>query len=117
MSSLRRQWWGYEPDGAGGRAQGIRPAFGYPCCPDHEDKRAVFRLLQAEERIGLRLTESAMIIPGSSVCGMYFAAPSSYYFSCGPISDDQLSDWARRKNLSEDSARRQASLHRTYASS
>ncbi|MDR2445410.1 MAG: methionine synthase [Spirochaetaceae bacterium] len=105
---LRREWWGYESDGAGGRVQGIRPAFGYPCCPDHEDKRAVFRLLEAEERIGLKLTESAMIVPGSSVCGMYFAAPAAYYFSCGPIAGDQLSDWACRKNLSEEAARRRA---------
>lgn len=107
---LRRVWWGYEPDGSGGRVQGIRPAFGYPCCPDHEDKRAVFRLLEAEERIGLRLTESAMIVPGSSVCGMYFAAPAAYYFSCGPIAADQLSDWARRKNLNEEAVRRRDRL-------
>ncbi|MDR2343247.1 MAG: methionine synthase [Spirochaetaceae bacterium] len=103
---LRREWWGYEAGDAAGRVQGIRPAFGYPCCPDHEDKRAVFRLLEAEERIGLALTESAMIVPSASVCGMYFAAPAAYYFSCGPIAGDQLSDWARRKNLSEEAARR-----------
>ncbi|MDR3357105.1 MAG: methionine synthase [Spirochaetaceae bacterium] len=110
---LRREWWGYESGGAGGRGaggrvQGIRPAFGYPCCPDHEDKRAVFRLLEAEERIGLGLTESAMIVPGSSVCGMYFAAPAAYYFSCGHIAGDQLSDWARRKGIGAEAARRRA---------
>jgi 5-methyltetrahydrofolate--homocysteine methyltransferase len=108
-SRLRRGWWGYETEGGGaGRVQGIRPAFGYPCCPDHEDKRAVFRLLEAETRIGLALTESAMIVPAASVCGMYFAAPAAYYFSCGPVDGDQLADWARRKNISEAAARRRA---------
>jgi 5-methyltetrahydrofolate--homocysteine methyltransferase len=107
-SRLRRDWWAYETDveSAGRRIQGIRPAFGYPCCPDHEDKRAVFRLLEAEHRAGLTLTESAMIVPAASVCGMYFAAPAAYYFSCGPIADDQLADWARRKNIPPETARR-----------
>jgi 5-methyltetrahydrofolate--homocysteine methyltransferase len=103
---LRRVWWGYEEEGAGGRVQGIRPAFGYPCCPDHEDKRAVFRLLDAEKKLGLRLTESAMIVPAASVCGMYFASPAAYYFSCGAIAPDQLSDWALRKGISPGEARR-----------
>jgi 5-methyltetrahydrofolate--homocysteine methyltransferase len=104
---LRREWWGYETED-GGRVQGIRPAFGYPSSPDHEDKRAVFRLLDAENKIGLRLTESGMIVPAASVCGMYFASPAAYYFSCGPIAPDQLSDWARRKDISPDAARRRA---------
>ncbi|MDR2659860.1 MAG: methionine synthase [Spirochaetaceae bacterium] len=86
--------------------EGIRPAFGYPCCPDHEDKRAVFKLLEAETRTGLSLTESAMICPAASLCGMYFVNPASYYFSCGAIGGDQLADWARRKNISIETARR-----------
>ncbi|MDR1256172.1 MAG: homocysteine S-methyltransferase family protein [Spirochaetaceae bacterium] len=93
---------------AAGRVQGIRPAFGYPCCPDHEDKRAVFRLLEAETRAGLALTESAMIRPAASVCGMYFPAPAAYYFSCGPTAPDQLTDWARRKNITVEAARKRA---------
>jgi 5-methyltetrahydrofolate--homocysteine methyltransferase len=87
---IRREWWAYEAaESSVGRFQGIRPAFGYPCCPGHEDKRAVFRLLDVEARTGLTLTESAMIRPAASLCGMYFANPASYYFSCGPIGDDQ----------------------------
>jgi 5-methyltetrahydrofolate--homocysteine methyltransferase len=60
---------------------GIRPAFGYPCCPNHEDKRLAFKLLEAEERCGLTLTESAMINPPSSICGMYFFNPKAFYFT------------------------------------
>jgi 5-methyltetrahydrofolate--homocysteine methyltransferase len=87
---IRREWWAYEAaESSAGRFQGIRPAFGYPCCPDHKDKRAVFRLLDVEARTGLALTESAMIRPAASLCGMYFANPASYYFSCAPIGDDQ----------------------------
>jgi 5-methyltetrahydrofolate--homocysteine methyltransferase len=62
---------------------GIRPAFGYPCCPDHNDKKIAFSLLQAEEKTGLTLTETSMIKPVSSICGMYFLNPASYYFSTG----------------------------------
>ena len=62
---------------------GIRPAFGYPCCPDHNDKKIAFSLLQAEEKTGLALTETSMIKPVSSICGMYFLNPASYYFSTG----------------------------------
>jgi 5-methyltetrahydrofolate--homocysteine methyltransferase len=68
----------------------------------------VFRLLDAEARTGLSLTESAMIVPSASVCGMYFASPASYYFACGAIADDQLSDWARRKGITPSEARKRA---------
>jgi 5-methyltetrahydrofolate--homocysteine methyltransferase len=105
---IRREWWAYETaaESSAGRFQGIRPAFGYPCCPDHDDKRAVFRLMDVEARTGLALTESAMIRPAASLCGMYFANPASYYFSCGAIGDDQRAEWASRKNISIDTARR-----------
>jgi 5-methyltetrahydrofolate--homocysteine methyltransferase len=107
------EWWGYAPEEqlpAGeqlrGACRGIRPAFGYPACPDHTDKRAVFKLLEARERCGLALTDSAMIIPAASVCGMYLAHPSACYFGTGPAGADQIADWAARKGISPEEARR-----------
>ncbi|MDR2481798.1 MAG: methionine synthase [Spirochaetaceae bacterium] len=88
-----------------GAPAGIRPAFGFPCLPDHQDKRLVFRLLDAEKQCGLTLTGSAMIIPAASVCGMYLLNPAAVYFSCGKPADDQLALWATQKSLSLDTAR------------
>jgi 5-methyltetrahydrofolate--homocysteine methyltransferase len=110
---VRREWWGYAPDESlsieeilKGGYTGIRPAFGYPSCPDHEDKRIAFDLLEAEKRSGLKLTDTAMIIPTASVCGMFFANPAAYYFGVGTIGEDQLADWAGRKGISIEKARR-----------
>jgi 5-methyltetrahydrofolate--homocysteine methyltransferase len=112
---VRRELWAYAPEENltipelfAGRYRGIRPAFGYAACPDHRDKETVFRLLEAEQRIGLRLSESAMIIPGSSLCGMYFAHPESRYFGAGEIAEDQLAVWARKKGITPEEARRRA---------
>jgi 5-methyltetrahydrofolate--homocysteine methyltransferase len=88
-----------------GEAPGIRPAFGYPASPDHEDKRIAFALLEAEKRCGFALTESAMMIPAASVCGMFIANPAAYYFGIGTIGADQLEDWAKRKGISIEEAR------------
>jgi 5-methyltetrahydrofolate--homocysteine methyltransferase len=85
---------------------GIRPAFGYPACPDHQDKKIVFELLNAREQCGLELTESAMIIPAASVCGLYFSRPIAYYFGVGILEEDQIRDWAARKGITPDEARR-----------
>jgi 5-methyltetrahydrofolate--homocysteine methyltransferase len=85
---------------------GIRPAFGYAACPDHRDKETVFRLLEAERRCGLSLTESAMIVPAASVCGMYLFRPGSFYFSALPVGADQLENWAKRKSISVEEARK-----------
>jgi 5-methyltetrahydrofolate--homocysteine methyltransferase len=85
---------------------GKRPAFGYPSCPDHQDKKIVFDMLDVETRIGLKLTESAMIVPVSSICGMYFANPDAYYFGVGNIAEDQLEDWAARKGISVEEAKK-----------
>jgi 5-methyltetrahydrofolate--homocysteine methyltransferase len=100
---VRREWWGYAKDeqlSCGeilrGKFQGIRPAFGYPACPDHSYKKIAFDLLGADTRCGLRLTETAMIMPAASVCGMYIAAPEAYYFGVGRLNDDQIDDWAGR---------------------
>jgi 5-methyltetrahydrofolate--homocysteine methyltransferase len=99
----RVQFWGSNTDAPQG---GIRPAFGYPACPDHNDKRTAFALLDAPKRCGLALTESAMIVPAASVCGMYLAHPGSCYFGTGAIGEDQLREWAGRKGITTEEARK-----------
>jgi 5-methyltetrahydrofolate--homocysteine methyltransferase len=81
------------------RYRGIRPAFGYPACPDHTEKRQLFALLRADEA-GMALTESYMMTPAASVSGLYFAHPEARYFSLGRVGRDQLEDYARRKGWS-----------------
>ncbi|MGH2625225.1 MAG: vitamin B12 dependent-methionine synthase activation domain-containing protein, partial [Anaerolineales bacterium] len=80
------------------RYRGIRPAPGYPACPDHTEKQVLFELLGAE-RAGLRLTETFAMIPGSSVSGLYFSHPEARYFTVGKIGRDQVEDYARRKGM------------------
>jgi len=84
------------------RYRGIRPAPGYPACPDHTEKRTLFELLEAEERTGITLTGSFAMIPASSVCGYYFAHPEARYFAIGKIGRDQVEDYALRKGMSLD---------------
>src|ERR1700746_522821 len=79
--------------------RGIRPAAGYPACPDHTEKRILFDLLNAEKNAGVRLTESFAMWPGASVSGLYFAHPESYYFGVGKIERDQVEDYAARKGM------------------
>jgi 5-methyltetrahydrofolate--homocysteine methyltransferase len=79
---------------------GIRPAPGYPACPDHTEKYKLFELLDAEKQAGITLTESLAMYPASSVCGWYFANPESKYFGIGKIDRDQLEDYSRRKQMS-----------------
>ena len=98
---------GGEPESG---ACGIRPAFGYPGCPDHKDKEIVFRLLDVRQRCGLQLTETAMLIPAASVCGMYITHPDSFYFAAGIMGEDQLDDWAARKGLSREEANKRLGL-------
>ncbi|MDR0710303.1 MAG: B12-binding domain-containing protein, partial [Spirochaetaceae bacterium] len=102
---VQREFWGYNPGTPGGKS-GIRPAFGYPACPDHNDKRLAFALLDAQKRCGFELTDSAMIIPASSVCGMYIPHPDSRYFGAGIPGDDQIAEWAKRKGIDADEARK-----------
>jgi 5-methyltetrahydrofolate--homocysteine methyltransferase len=78
--------------------QGIRPASGYPCQPDHTEKDVIWELLEVKKNIGLELTESRAMDPGSSVSGLYFSNPESKYFNVGKIGKDQIEDYARRKN-------------------
>ncbi len=80
--------------------RGIRPAAGYPACPDHTEKRTLFDLLNAEENTGVSLTESFAMWPGASVSGLYFAHPESRYFAVDRLTQDQVQDYARRKGLS-----------------
>lgn len=94
--------WGYAPH----REFGIRPAIGYPSAPDHTEKAAPWRLLDVENRIGMKLTESYMMWPMNSVCGYYFAHPRSVYFSVGKLGEDQLEDYARRKNWDLETAKK-----------
>ena len=78
---------------------GIRPAPGYPACPDHTEKYKLFNLLDATKNTGIILTESLAMYPASSICGWYFAHPESKYFGIGKISRDQVEDYASRKNM------------------
>jgi 5-methyltetrahydrofolate--homocysteine methyltransferase len=80
--------------------RGIRPAAGYPACPDHTEKGTLWRLLNVESNIGMEITESFAMWPGSSVSGLYFAHPESRYFSLGKIGHDQVADYAERKGMS-----------------
>lgn len=84
--------------------QGIRPAPGYPACPDHLEKETIWELLKVKEQIGVELTESLAMWPAASVSGYYFANPKARYFGLGKIKEDQVADFARRKNISEEKA-------------
>jgi 5-methyltetrahydrofolate--homocysteine methyltransferase len=103
---VRREFWGYSPaerlpNDALIREeyQGIRPAPGYPACPDHTEKGTLFSLLEAEQRAGIRLTESFAMLPGAAVSGYYFWHPQAHYFGLGRIGPDQLADYAERKGV------------------
>ena len=109
---VRTELWAYAPDEAlstdeliAEKYRGIRPAPGYPACPDHSVKRDMFRVLQAAE-VGMHLTESLAMMPAASVSGFYLAHPAATYFNVGRIGEDQLADWARRQGQSEADARR-----------
>ncbi|MDQ8201593.1 methionine synthase [Pelagicoccus sp. SDUM812003] len=106
-----REQWGYGlqeelsvEDLIAEKYRGIRPAAGYPACPDHTEKDLLWALLDAREHTGIQLTESYAMYPGSSVSGLYFGHPRSRYFNVGKIERDQLEDYARRKGISVDVA-------------
>jgi 5-methyltetrahydrofolate--homocysteine methyltransferase len=110
---VRKEYWGYAKDEnismedlIKEKYQGIRPAPGYPACPDHTEKYKLFELLNATEEIGVELTENLAMYPASSVCGWYFAHPESKYFGVGKIERDQLEDYAKRKGMTMDEATR-----------
>jgi 5-methyltetrahydrofolate--homocysteine methyltransferase len=110
---VRREFWGYAPDEALApndlileKYAGIRPAPGYPAQPDHTEKATLFTLLDAEHTAGVKLTESFAMWPGSSVSGLYFSHPESFYFGVGKIERDQVEDYAARKGWSVAEAER-----------
>jgi 5-methyltetrahydrofolate--homocysteine methyltransferase len=94
---------------------GIRPAPGYPACPEHSEKRTLFALLEAEARIGMKLTDSFAMYPTSSVSGYYFGHPESKYFGLGKIAEDQVEDYARRKGVSKEQAEKWLSPNLSYS--
>ncbi len=105
-TKVRTELWGYAPDENLSKEeiikiqyQGIRPALGYPACPEHSEKQELFRLLMATERTGITLTENFAMYPTASVSGLYFAHPESYYFGVDKIGRDQVEDYARRKGM------------------
>ncbi len=104
---VRKEYWGYNPsekythdDLVKEKYQGIRPAPGYSACPDHLEKKTLFRMLDIEKNIGVTLTHSMAMVPPSSVSGWYFAHPEARYFNVGRIGKDQVEDYARRKDVS-----------------
>jgi 5-methyltetrahydrofolate--homocysteine methyltransferase len=110
---VRREFWAYAPDENLAYAQliaeayrGIRPAPGYPAQPEHTEKGTLFKLLDAEARAGVKLTESFAMWPRSSVSGLYFSHPQSRYFGVGKIEKDQVEDYARRKGWTPAEAER-----------
>lgn len=110
---VRKEYWGYQPEEQLSNDElvkekyvGIRPAPGYPACPDHTEKYKLFDMLHATEHTGITLTESLAMYPGSSVCGWYFSHPQSQYFGVGKIQRDQLEDYAKRKGVPVEFAER-----------
>lgn len=105
-SQVRREYWGYavnetlnNDDLIAERYVGIRPAIGYPACPEHTEKDLLWELLRVKERTGIWLTESKAMVPTAAVSGLYFAHPQSRYFAVGKIAKDQMEDYARRKGM------------------
>jgi 5-methyltetrahydrofolate--homocysteine methyltransferase len=118
---VRREYWGYAPEESLSGAEliaeayrGIRPAPGYPACPDHTEKRALFALLDAERNAGMTLTESCAMLPASAVSGFYLSHPQSSYFAVGKIGRDQLEDYARRKGMTLAEAERWLAPYLAY---
>ncbi|HEX7753944.1 MAG TPA: vitamin B12 dependent-methionine synthase activation domain-containing protein, partial [Niabella sp.] len=110
---VRKELWGYvKNEGLTNeeliqeKYQGIRPAPGYPACPDHTEKYKLFQLLGGEEQTGIHLTEALAMYPASSVCGWYFSHPESKYFGVGKIQEDQFLDYVQRKHMPEEDMRR-----------
>jgi len=106
MHEMARQAWGFgkkeglsKEDLIDEKYRGIRPAAGYPACPDHTEKRGLMVLLDGEKNVGIRLTENCAMMPASSVSGLYFGHPEARYFAVGPLGKDQVQDYAERKGV------------------
>ena len=110
---IRTNIWGYAKDEATTNEDlikekyvGIRPAPGYPACPDHLEKSTLWKLMDVEKNIGVKLTESFAMWPASSISGYYFANNNAKYFGLGKISNDQVIDYAKRRNISVEKAKK-----------
>ena len=110
---VRKEFWGYannedlsNDELIDEKYKGIRPAPGYPACPDHLEKNVIWSLLDVEKNTGIKLTESLAMFPASSVSGYYFSNPDARYFGLGKIDNDQLEDYAKRRNISIDKAKK-----------
>jgi 5-methyltetrahydrofolate--homocysteine methyltransferase len=118
---VRKEFWAYSNDESLSsedlikeKYRGIRPAPGYPACPDHTEKATLFEILDAENAAGIHLTESFAMYPTAAVSGYYFAHPQSRYFGLGKISKDQVEDYAVRKGLTVEEAERWLSPNLGY---
>ncbi len=118
---VRREFWGYATDETlsnedliAEKYRGIRPAPGYPACPDHTEKDGLFRLVGATENAGMTLTESFAMLPASAVSGFYFSHPESSYFAVGKLGRDQVEDYARRKAMTLEEAERWLAPYLAY---
>ncbi len=117
----RKYFWGYNTEEVFNmdnllkeKYKGIRPAPGYPACPDHSEKRKIFDILNCEESIGVSLTESYAMYPTAAVSGYYFAHPEIKYFAVGKISEDQVLDYAERKKISKEDIERLLNVNLNY---
>ncbi len=118
---VRREYWGYAADEVLDNAaliaekyRGIRPAPGYPACPDHTEKAALFALLDAPKHAGMTLTESYAMLPAAAVAGFYLSHPAARYFAVGKLGRDQVEDYARRKGMSLEEAQRWLAPYLAY---
>jgi len=118
---VRTDYWGYGSDESLSndemikeKYQGIRPAAGYPACPEHTEKGTLWNLLQADKHIGMTLTESFAMLPTAAVSGLYFANPQAQYFMVGKINKDQVKDYAKRKDMRLDEAEKWLSPNLGY---
>jgi 5-methyltetrahydrofolate--homocysteine methyltransferase len=119
---IRTEFWGYAPEERNDVAtlvaekfRGIRPAPGYPACPDHTEKRTLFELLDVSNAVGMTLTESCAMLPAASVSGWYFAHPEARYFGLGRIGRDQVTDYAARKGMTPEEIERWLAANLAYA--
>ena len=118
---IRKEFWAYVkdenldvPSMIREEYQGIRPAPGYPACPEHSEKRELFDLLSAETKVDIKLTENFAMYPAASVSGFYFSHPLSQYFNLGKLSRDQVADYARRKGLTIEKAEKLLNTNLNY---
>jgi len=120
---VRKEYWGYAKNEnldvdslIGAKYKGIRPAFGYPSMPDHGEKKILFDLLSVEENAGISLTENFAMYPAASVCGLYLAGKYSSYFNLGPVSEEQVIDYAHRKEINKHEAEKWLAQNLNYQS-